>query len=142
MSKVHPSVLGQPSQLAPTVGNYITLSERSNKAENYSEEYKNKFFILTTGRSEGYYLHRLLTHTFEEQHVLPRLSQHTDTSVKGKTFPSKTHFVQPPYPGVVGPLHTCSLVFPPQVICKRIRVVLSKFRMVDRSSHTKHLLIS
>ena len=56
-----------------------------------------------------------------------------------RLVPSKTHFMQPPYPGMVGPLHTCSLVFSPQVICREIHVVLAKFRMVQNKSHTKHL---
>ena len=58
---------------------------------------------------------------------------------KERLVPSKTHFLQPPYPGMVGPLHTCSLVFSPKVMSKKIHFVLAKFRMVQNSSHTKHL---
>ena len=37
--------------------------------------------LVPKQRSEGYYLHRLLTHTFEEQHVLPRFTQLRNTIV-------------------------------------------------------------
>ena len=54
-------------------------------------------------------------------------------------FPSKTPFLQPPYPGMVGPIHTCSLVFSPKVIGKKIHFLLAKFSVVQNSSHTNHL---
>ena len=103
--KFSPSVLGQWSQLASNswqLRHFLGSKTLLTKISIYKQWLQ---------RSEGYYLHRLLTHTFEEQHVLPRFS-----SIKKVKKREKIYFMQPPYPGMVGPLHPCPLILPPQVI--------------------------
>ena len=66
--KFSPSVLGQWSQLASNswqLRHFLGSKTLLTKMSIYKQWLQ---------RSEGYYLHRLLTHTFEEQHVLPRFS--------------------------------------------------------------------